>query len=871
MKILGIQVLKGPNIWSTNRKKLIQMRLDLEDLEQRPTNKIDGFRERIEKLMPSLYTHRCSPGYEGGFFERVDEGTWMGHVIEHIALELQSLAGMETGFGRTRETKTPGIYNVVFSYIEETVGVYAAEASVNIAEKLIAGEDYDIENDIMTMKKMRERERFGPSTASIVEEAVARKIPFIRLNKSSLVQLGYGVNQVRFRATMTDKTSSIAVDLAGNKDETKSILQEQAIPVAKGLTISTDEDLEIALDKIGFPLVFKPLNGNHGKGATINVKTREEAVAAFAYAQKYSHRVIVERFITGHDFRVLVIDNRMVAAAQRVPAHIIGDGINTVNKLIDIENTDPRRGYGHENVLTEIGIDRDTLDLLDKKGYTLDTIPKKSEIVYLKSTANLSTGGTSIDVTDMVHPQNVFMCERIARVIGLDICGIDIMADNLTELLTENGGVVLEVNAAPGFRMHLAPSEGLPRNVAAPVIDMLYPPGKSARIPIIAVTGTNGKTTTTRLIAHIVKNNGYRVGFTTSDGVYIQNSMLLKGDTTGPISAEFVLKDPTVEFAVLETARGGILRSGLGFGHCDIAVITNIQEDHLGISDIHTLDDLARVKAVVLNSVKNDGWAILNADNKHCVKIGKDVRCNVAYFSLDEKNPVIKDHCQKGGVAAIYENGFITIKKGDWKIRIEKVTHVPITFNGTVSFMTQNVLAASLATFVWGFKIEDIRLSLETFIPSVAQTPGRMNIFELKDCKIMVDFAHNPDGLRGIKDFLSTLDVKRSTGIISGTGDRRDEDLREIGRISAQMFDDVIICQEKYLRGRSREEMISLLSEGLKEVKPEIDIQIINKSKEAFDYAVKNIQSGSFITIIGDSVTDAVGLVQNFQDEQIGL
>ena len=871
MKILGIQILKGPNIWSVNRRKLIQMRLDLEDLEQRPTNKIEGFRDRIEKLIPSLYTHRCSLGYEGGFFERVEMGTWMGHVIEHIALELQSLAGMETGFGRTRETKTSGIYNVVFSYIEETVGVYAAEASVRIAEQLITGEDYDIENDIMTMKKMRERERFGPSTASIVEEAVARKIPFIRLNKSSLVQLGYGVNQVRFRATMTAKTSSIAVDLAGNKDETKRILQEQAIPVAKGLTISTIEDLEIALDQIGFPLVFKPLNGNHGKGATINVNSKEEAIAAFAYAQKYSHRVIAERFITGHDFRVLVIDNRMVAAAQRVPAHIVGDGINTVNRLIEIENSDPRRGYGHENVLTEIAIDRDTLDLLNKKGYTLDSIPEKSEIVYLKSTANLSTGGTSIDVTDLVHPQNVFMCERIARVIGLDICGIDIMAKNLTELLTDNGGVVLEVNAAPGFRMHLAPSEGLPRNVAAPVLDMLYPPGKSARIPIIAVTGTNGKTTTTRLIAHIVKNNGYRVGFTTTDGVYIQNSMLLKGDTTGPVSAEFVLKDPTVEFAVLETARGGILRSGLGFGHCDIAVITNIQEDHLGISDIHTLDDLARVKGVVLKSVKNDGWAILNADNKHCVKLAQDARCNIAYFSLDEKNKVVKDHCQKGGIAAIYENGFITIKKGDWKIRIEKVTHVPITFNGTVSFMTQNVLAASLATFVWGFKIEDIRLSLETFIPSVAQTPGRMNIFDLKDCKIMVDFAHNPDGLRGIKDFLSTLDIKQSTGIISGTGDRRDEDLREIGRISAQMFDNVIICQEKYLRGRSREEIIDLLLDGLKEVKPEIEIQIINKGKDAFNYAVKNKQMGSFITIIGDSVTDAVGLVQNFQDKEVGL
>lgn len=871
MKILGIQVLKGPNIWSIRRKKLIQMRLDLEDMEQRPTNTIPGFRERIEELLPTLFTHRCSPGHEGGFFERVTEGTWMGHVIEHIALEIQSLAGMETGFGRTRETKTPGVYNVIFNYIEEKVGVYAAEASVRIAQALISGEAYEIENDIMTMKKMRERERFGPSTASIINEAVARQISFIRLNSSSLVQLGYGKNQVRFRATMTDKTSSIAVDIAGNKDETKRILQEQAIPVAKGLTISTMQDLDVALKEIGFPLVFKPLNGNHGKGATINIKTKEEAVEAFAYAQKYSQRVIVERFITGHDFRVLVIDNRMVAAAQRVPANVVGDGINTIQSLIDTENRDPRRGYGHENVLTEITVDRDTLDLLDKKNYTLESIPPKSEIVYLKSTANLSTGGTSIDVTDLVHPQNIFMCERIARVIGLDICGIDIMAKNLTELLTDNGGVVLEVNAAPGFRMHLAPSEGLPRNVAAPVIDMLYPPGKSSRIPIIAVTGTNGKTTTTRLIAHIVKNNGYRVGFTTSDGVYIQNSMLLKGDTTGPISAEFVLKDPTVEFAVLETARGGILRSGLGFSHCDIAVITNIQEDHLGISDIHNLDDLARVKGVVVGAVRNDGWVILNADNKHCVKIGQDVRCNLAYFTMDEKNPVVKEHCRKGGVAAVYENGYITIKKGDWKIRIEKVTHIPLTFNGTVSFMTQNVLAASLATFVWGFKIEDIRLSLETFIPSAALTPGRMNIFELKDFKIMVDFAHNPDGLRGIKDFLGTLDIKHNTGIISGTGDRRDEDLREIGRISAQMFDDVIICQEKYLRGRKQENMVGLLSEGLREIKPDIEIQVINDGRKAFDYSVKHIKPGGFLTIIGDSVTRAVELVQNYQDKEMGL
>jgi cyanophycin synthetase len=871
MKILGIQVLKGPNIWSIRRKKLIQMRLDLEELEQYPTNKIPGFRERIEQLLPSLFTHRCSPGRAGGLFERIDKGTWMGHVVEHIALEIQTLAGMETGFGRTRETKKSGVYHVVFSYVEESVGVFAAEAAVRIAEALIEGREYDLEKDIITMKKMRERERFGPSTASIIDEAVARKIPFIRLNSSSLVQLGYGKNQVRFRATMTDNTSSIAVDIAGNKDETKRILKEQAIPVAKGLTIYNEEGLHEAINKVGFPLVFKPLNGNHGKGATINVKTEVEAVEAFAYAQKYSHRVIVESFITGHDFRVLVIDNRMVAAAQRVPANVIADGIHSIQQLIDLENKDPRRGYGHENVLTEITIDRDSLDLLAKKGYKLDTIPPKDEVIFLKSTANLSTGGTSIDVTDMVHPQNVFICERIARVIGLDICGIDIMAENLTEPLTENGGVVLEVNAAPGFRMHLAPSKGLPRNVAAPVIDMLYPPGKSARIPIIAVTGTNGKTTTTRLIAHIVKNNGYRVGFTTSDGVYIQNSMMLKGDTTGPVSAEFVMKDPTVEFAVLETARGGILRSGLGFSNCDIAVITNIQEDHLGISDIHTLDDLARVKEVVVGAVKRDGWAILNADNKYCVKIAEGAHCNVGLFSLDEKNPVVVEHCRKGGIAAIYENGYITIKKGDWKIRIEKVTHVPITFNGTVNFMIHNALAASLATFVWGFKIEDIRLSLETFIPSAAHTPGRMNIFDFKDFKLMVDFAHNPAGLLGIKEFLETLDVKHHTGIISGTGDRRDDDLREIGRISASMFDDIIICQEKYLRGRDYDNIVGLIHEGIMEVKPDIPVEIIPNGDEALAFSIKNVRPGSFITIIGDSVSHALEAVQAYQDKESGI
>lgn len=843
------------------------MRLDLQEMEERPSNTIDGFYERMKALIPSLYSHRCSPGVPGGFFERVIAGTWMGHVIEHIALEIQTLAGMETGFGRTRETKIPGTYNVVFAYVEEKVGVFAAESAVNIVQALIDGTEYDLEKDIQTMREIRENTRLGPSTGSIVEEAIARRIPWIRLNNQSLVQLGYGKNQVRFRATMTEKTSSIAVDIASNKDETKRLLQEQAIPVAKGMTISKTEQVIEAIDRIGFPLVFKPLDGNHGRGISININTVEDAIAAYEFAAAISRRVIVERFVTGYDFRVLVIDNKMVAAALRDPAHIIGDGELNIQELIDKTNTDPRRGYGHENVLTLIDVDRDTLDLLEKKGYTLETILEKDEKLFVKSTANLSTGGTSIDVTDHVHPQNIFICERISKIIGLDICGIDIMAKNLTEPLTENGGVVLEVNAAPGFRMHIAPSEGLARNVAGHVIDMLYPPGKSARIPIIAITGTNGKTTTTRLIAHIVKNNGHRVGFTTSDGIYVQNTMMLKGDTTGPVSSEFILKDPTVDFAVLETARGGILRSGLGFSSCDIGVITNIQEDHLGLADIHTLDDLTRVKSVVINAVRKGGWAVLNADNKYCVQVGKKADCNVAYFSRDEKNPVIVSHCKKGGIACVCENGFITIIKGDWKIRVQRTIQIPLTFGGTVPFMIDNVMAATLATYLHGFKTEDIKISLETFIPSAAQTPGRMNIFEFKDFRFMIDFAHNPDGFNGIKTFLSHIDSPLKIGIIAGTGDRRDEDIIELGKIAAEMFDYIILRQEKHLRGRTEENILDLLKQGIA-IGGNTPFEIVPKEIDAIKHAMSLAKPGSFITALSDVISNAIETVQNYQEQE---
>ena len=868
MKILKIQVLKGPNLWSIHRKKLIQMRLDLEDIEQFPTNKIAGFRERIEELIPSLHDHRCSEGMPGGFFTRVEIGTWMGHVIEHIALEIQTLAGMETGFGRTRETKTPGTYNVVFSYTEENVGTFAAESAVRIAEALIAGEPYDLESDIRQMREIRERVRLGPSTGSIVEEAVARDIPWIRLGTNSLVQLGYGVNQMRFQATITNKTSYIAVDIAGNKEQTKRMLEMSSMPVASGDICFDEETLKQTIIKIGYPIVLKPLDGNHGKGASINVMHWEDAVSGLAHAQQYGRRVIVEKFITGYDFRVLVINNQLVAAAKRVPAHVVGNGKKTIQELIDTVNLDPRRGYGHENVLTEITVDRDTLDLLEKKSYSLASIPKADEIVYLKSTANLSTGGTSVDVTDMMHPENIFLCERISRVIGLDVCGVDIMAENLTQPLKQNGGVILEVNAAPGFRMHLAPSEGLPRNVAAPVIDMLFPPGKPSRIPIIAITGTNGKTTTTRLLAHIVKNNGYKVGFTTSDGIYIQNHMMEKGDTTGPISAEYILKDPTVEFAVLETARGGILRSGLGFSRCDIGIITNINEDHLGISDIHTLDDLARVKSVVVESIKKDGWAVLNAEDEHCRKIAENLECNVAWFSMSEDTPFVKQLAKDGKIVAVYENGFVTVKRGEWKIRIEKAVDVPLTLNGKARFMIANVLAATVASYLWGFKIEDIKLSLQTFIPSAAQTPGRMNIFKFRKFKVLIDFAHNPAGYRGIDEFLKTVEATKKIGIIAGVGDRRDEDIRECAMLAGKMFDHIIIRQEKHLRGRTEVEINKLLIEGIRSAGRNVTHEIIPKEVEAISHAIDSAEEGTYIVALSDVVTNAIEIVQQYLDKE---
>ncbi len=871
MKILDIKAMNGPNYWSANRHKLIVMLLDLEEMEQQPTDKIPGFLERITALMPTLFEHRCSEGVPGGFFQRIEEGTWMGHVIEHIALELQTLAGMDTGFGRTRETKEAGVYHVVFSYHEAKAGIYTAKAAVKIAEALVAGDPYNLEDDIQTLREIREDERLGPSTGSIVEEAIRRKIPYIRLNRHSLVQLGYGVNQRRVQATVASTTSSIAVEIACDKEETKNLLEASEIPVPRGRIVYDEEDLKAAINKIGYPIVTKPVNGNHGKGATTNIRTWEDAVAGLKAAKVYGKAVICEKFITGRDFRVLVINYKFVAAALRTPAAVTGDGIHNIQELIEIVNSDPRRGYGHENVLTNIKVDNFTRDILDKKGYTLETVIAKGEELWLKPTANLSTGGTATDVTDYVHPTNIFMCERIARIIGLNICGIDIMAPDLSVPITENGGSVLEVNAAPGFRMHLDPTDGLPRNVAEPVIDMLYPPGTSARIPIIAVSGTNGKTTTTRLIAHIVKQMGYKVGYTTTDGVYIQNQLMMKGDCTGPVSAEFVLRDPTVNYAVLECARGGILRAGLGFHHCDVAVVTNVAEDHIGLNGIDTIEKLAKVKAVAAQTVFPEGYAILNADDDLVFDMHKDLKCKIAYFSLNEHSGRIKRHCAKGGLAAIYENGFITLLKGTWKIRVEKVTNVPLTFSGMAEFNIANVLAATLAAYVQEFKTEDIRLALQTFTPSPALTPGRMNMFHFRNYSVMIDYAHNTHGLNAIGKFLKSVEATAKVGIIAGVGDRRDEDIISLGVAAANIFDEIIIRQDKHLRGRTEEDIIALMTQGIHQVDANKKITVIKKESEAIDYAINNAIKDSFIVITSDVVPDALEQIKQYKAEEDGL
>ncbi|MCZ8048537.1 MAG: cyanophycin synthetase [Microcystis aeruginosa K13-05] len=867
MKILRTQTLRGPNYWSIRRDKLIVMRLDLEDLAEKPSNEIPGFYEGLIDVLPSLVEHYCSPGYRGGFFERVRTGTYMGHIIEHIALELQELAGTPVGFGRTRATSTPGVYNVVFEYVDEQAGRYAGRAAVRLCQSIVDTGTYpqeELAQDLADLRDLCNNAALGPSTETIVKEAQARNIPWLLLSARSMVQLGYGVHQKRIQATLSSFSGILAVELACDKEGTKTILKDGGIPVPRGTVIQYLDELSAAIEEVGgFPIVIKPLDGNHGRGISIDIKNQQEAEEAYdlASAASKTRSVIVERYYKGSDHRILVINGKVAAVAERIPAHVVGDGRSTVEELIEITNQDPNRGDGHANVLTKITIDKTALNVLEKQGYELTSILAHGEIAYLRATANLSTGGIAVDRTDEIHPENVWIAQRVAKLIGLDIAGIDVVTDDIRKPLKEVDGVIVEVNAAPGFRMHVAPSRGLPRNIAAPVIDMLFPPGTPSRVPILAITGTNGKTTTSRLISHICRQTGKVVGFTTTDGVYIDDYLVEKGDNTGPYSASMILKDPTVEIAVLETARGGILRSGLAFNQCDVGVVLNVAADHLGIGDIDTIEQMAKVKSVVAEVVSAEGYAVLNADDPLTASMAEKVKGRVAYFSMSPDNPIIHDHIRRGGMAAIYENGYLSILEGEWTLRIEEAVNIPVTMQGMAPFMIANALAACLATFVQGIDIELIRQGVRTFKPSVAQTPGRMNLFDLGHHHALIDYAHNPAGYEAVGGFVGNWSGEK-VGVVGGPGDRRDDDLILLGKLSALMFDRIIVKEDNDTRGRRRGEVADLILRGISQENASLRPEVILDETEALEKALSTVSEGGLVVIFPESVTQAIDLIE---------
>ncbi len=871
MKILKTSTLRGPNYWSIRYSKLIVMRLDLEDLANKFSNEIPGLYEGLVEVLPSLVNHFCAPGHRGGFLKRVEEGTLIGHIVEHVALELQELAGMAVGFGRTRETSTPGVYNVVFEYLNEQAGRYAGRAAVRLCQHILKEGTYpqkELEQDLNDLRELYSDAALGPSTEAIVKEAQARKIPWMMLSARAMLQLGYGANQKRIQATLSNQTGILAVELACDKEGTKRVLEDAGVPVPRGAVIQYLDELEDVIGDLGgFPIVIKPLDGNHGRGISINIGNMEDAEEAYDLASSASktRSVIVEHYYRGTDHRILVVDGKVVAVAERIPAHVTGDGHSTIEELIEITNSDPNRGVGHDNVLTRISIDKTALGVLKRQDYDLGTVLPSGEIAYLRDTANLSTGGIAIDRTDDIHPENIWLAQRVSKVIGLDIAGIDVVTEDISKPLREVDGVVVEVNAAPGFRMHAYPSKGLPRNVGAAVLDMLFPKGTPHRIPIIAITGTNGKTTTTRLIAHIYKQSGQVVGYTTTDGIYIDEHLVEIGDTTGPQSAGVILKDPTVEVAVLETARGGLLRSGLAFDTSDVGVVLNVAADHLGIGDIDTIEQLAHLKSVVAEVVSPGGYVVLNADDPLVSKMAERVRGEVAYFSMNPDNPIIKEHSRNQGLAAVYENGYLSIWEGNWTLRIEEAVKLPMTMGGMAPFMIANALAASLAAYAQGVDIEIIRQGVRTFKPSASKTPGRMNLFDLGRFHALIDYAHNPASYEALGSFIRNWKGEK-LGVVGGPGDRRDEDLILLGELSAGIFERIIVKEDYDRRGRDSGEVADLIVKGIAQANPNCPYKIILDEREAIETGLEEITEDGLVVILPESVSSAIALIEKRQN-----
>ncbi|MDQ3664289.1 MAG: cyanophycin synthetase, partial [Actinomycetota bacterium] len=835
LAIVETRVYRGPNVWSYGTA--IHLVVDLGSLEDYPTDRLPGFSDKLLELLPGLREHSCSRGKRGGLVERLEEGTWLGHVTEHVALQLQQEVGHDMRRGKTRQVKgVRGRYNIVYGYVDEQAGLTAARLAVRLVNHLVRAEpEFDFEAELERFIVRAERTAFGPSTAAIIDEAVSRDIPWIRLNQHSLVQLGQGVHQKRIRATMTSQTSAIAVDVASDKDLTTRLLSAAGLPVPKQESIRTADQAVAVSNRIGYPVVCKPLDGNHGRGVCLDLQDADAVRAAYPVAQEQSRRggVIVESYVDGRDYRCLVIGGRLTAIAERVPAHVVGDGKQTVRELVDETNADPRRGIGHEKVLTRITLDAGAEATVRSQGLGLDDVPDEDRMVHLTLTGNMSTGGISIDRTFDAHPENVEVAEEAARVIGLDIAGIDFICPDIAEPVRETGGAICEVNAAPGFRMHTHPTMGDPQFISKPVVDMLFPPGAPSRIPIVAVTGTNGKTTTARMIAHIFKGLGRKVGMTSTDGIVIDERLLIRSDASGPKSARMVLQNPRVDFAVFEVARGGIIREGLGYERNDVGVVLNVQADHLGLRGIDTIEQLADVKAVVVEAVPRDGAAVLNADDPLVREMRRRCSGDVVWFSLEgpgsEARDLIDLHCRRGGRAIILdvsERGeMIVVRHGRRDMQLAWTHLLPATYDGRARMNVQNALAAAAAAFAAGAPLHDIRQGLRSFTSSYYLSPGRLNQIDVDGVSVVVDYCHNAPGMRMLGDFVDRLGESMTAShdlakpsriaVIATAGDRRDEDVRELGLVAADHFDVVVVREDVALRGRDRGSTAKLVAEGL--------------------------------------------------------
>jgi cyanophycin synthetase len=861
LRITRLRALRGPNYWRL--APVIACDLSPGRLDSLTSAAIPGFAERLERALPTLSSHPCSRDRESGFLERLREGTGWAHVLEHVGLELQTLAGSDVSFGRVVPSEIDLSWWVILAYEEEAVGLEAVRRGVDLIRTCIGGGEPDVARMVADLAELRAAVRMGPSTAVIVEEARRRGIPVRRLNTGSLVQLGLGRGLRRIRATATDATSIIASDIAQDKDLTKRVLQNIGLAVPAG---AVARNLERATDiarEIGYPVMLKPLEGSQGRGISPSLRTEAELAAAWGQAERFG-TMVVERYVEGRDHRVLVVNGKVVAVAERVPAHVVGDGAASIRELVERVNRDPRRGSGHGNVLTALPLDRHTEEVLDRQGLALDSVPAAGRRVLLRATANLSTGGTSIDRTDEIHPDNVTACEMAAGVVGLDIAGLDVLTPDISVPFEENGAVIIEINAAPGIRMHEHPSEGLPRHVAAAILDMLFPAGVRPTIPVIAVTGTNGKTTTTRLIAHLFRATGRTVGFTTTDGVYLQNRLVVRGDMTGPFAANVLLSNPTVEVAVLETARGGILRAGLGFDECDVGIVLNVAGDHLGLHGIRTMDQLAEVKAVVPSVVKRRGTAVLNADDPRVAAMAERTRGDVVYFTAAPEggNPIVETHLETGGTAACIEQGEFVVRRGRLCIPIAAVHEVPLTVEGLARFQYGNVLAAIAATFVQGMRYEDIRAGLLSFFPSPALTPGRLNLMRVRGGTVLVDYAHNPRAVEGLMEVAMGLDARRRIGVLAAPGDRRDADVREVGRLCARL-DRIILKEDDDRRGRAPGEVARLLEQGLVEGGlPRERIETVFAEQEAVVRALGAMQDGDLIVVLAEDVSGVLAAVR---------